>query len=183
MDVKIKDINVRILRGDLVRQDVDAIVCPTSTNLQMVRGVAEVIKNIGGDIIQDEAESKAGVEEGQVIHTTAGNLSAKYIFHAAIMGQDIRPERTSMKKVMENVFGLSEKLKVKSIAFPAFGTASSQFPYDMCGRIMLSSVIDYIQAKVEGRSLELIVFCLFNDVAYNAFVKAMEILKQEYFLI
>jgi len=148
-----------------------------------VRGVAEVIKNIGGDVIQAEAESKGEVEEGKVIYTTAGNLSAKYIFHAAIMGQDIRPERASMKRVMENVFMLSENLKVKSVAFPAFGTASSQFPYDMCGRIMLSSAIEYIQTKIEGTSLELIVFCLFNDVAYNAFVKAMEILKQEYFLI
>jgi len=80
-----------IITGDLVEQAVDAIVNAANNDLQLGGGVAGAIRRAGGPAIQDECDAHGPVQVGEAAITGAGNLSARYVIHAASMSLGGRP--------------------------------------------------------------------------------------------
>ena len=90
--MKIKDCEIKIIKGDITELKVDAVVNAANNKLVMGGGVAGAIKKKGGRIIEDEAVKKGPIEIGGAVYTSAGNLSAKYVIHAATMGTDFQTD-------------------------------------------------------------------------------------------
>ena len=76
---------VELVKGDITQQEVDAIVNAANTHLVMGGGVAGAIRRAGGDKINEEAIKKGPIPLGEAAITTAGNLKAKFVIHAASM--------------------------------------------------------------------------------------------------
>lgn len=110
-------------KGDLTRISCDAIVNPANSFGYMGGGVAGALKRSGGAEIENEAISKAPIDVGKAVETTAGSLPCKYVIHAPTM------EEPAMRIGVENVtlatraaFNLGVELNLKSIAIPGMGT-------------------------------------------------------------
>jgi len=77
---------IRILRGDITAEQVDAIVNAANSHLKHGGGVAAAIVKKGGEVIQRESDEwvrqYGPVPTGQVAITNAGNLPAKAVIHA-----------------------------------------------------------------------------------------------------
>ena len=86
MKARVGQADVYLERGDLTEYEVDAIVSPANDQLSMGTGVASAIKRKGGTIVEEDAMRQGPVEGGDAVVTTAGNLPANYVIHAAIMG-------------------------------------------------------------------------------------------------
>jgi Macro domain len=67
---------VLILSGDLVEQEVDAIVNAANNDLQLGGGVAGAIRRAGGPSIQQECDMHGPVQVGEAAITGAGKLRA-----------------------------------------------------------------------------------------------------------
>ena len=74
-----------IIAGDLVEQDVDAIVNAANNDLLLGGGVAGAIRRRGGPAIQDECDAHGPVKVGEAAITGAGELPARHVIHAASM--------------------------------------------------------------------------------------------------
>src|SRR3989442_12728879 len=107
---------VVIITGDLVEQAVDAIVNAANNDLQLGGGVAGAIRRAGGPTIQDECDADGSVQVGEAAITGAGNLSARYVIHAASMSLGGRPTRASLQALMRPVFRLASQHHVQDIA-------------------------------------------------------------------
>src|SRR3989338_5638355 len=88
MQMKIKDTEIKVIMGDITELRVDAIVNAANNKLVMGGGVAGAIKKKGGRVIEEEAVKKGPIEIGDAVATSAGELAAKYVIHAATMGMD-----------------------------------------------------------------------------------------------
>lgn len=161
---------INIVRGDITEQVVDAIVNAANNHLWMGGGVAGAIKHQGGEIIEQEATAKGPIKVGDAIFTTAGRLKAKYVIHAAVMGQDLNTNETKIKMATRNSLLLAKRLRIKSVAFPALGTGVGGFPKEKCAKIMINEVISHITQK---SSLKEIVFVLFDQPTYSAFERIL----------
>src|SRR6185312_11362437 len=73
------------MQGDLTEMDVDAIVNAANNDLQLGGGVAGAIRRKGGDTIQRECNNIGSVPVGGAAITSAGNLRARFVIHAASM--------------------------------------------------------------------------------------------------
>jgi len=77
---------VRIVRGDLTQEPVEAIVNAANEHLAHGGGVAGVIVRRGGHVIQEESSrwvrEHGPVPTGGAAITTAGQLPARYVIHA-----------------------------------------------------------------------------------------------------
>lgn len=136
----------------------------------MGSGVAGAIKAAGGEIIEKEAVEKGPVMPGEAVYSGAGKLPFKYIIHAAVMGQDLRTNRELIRKATVASLNLADRLGVKSIAFPAFGTGVGNFPMPACAKIMVSTAHSYSSL---AKTLQSVQFCLFDDVARKLFDDAL----------
>src|SRR6516164_8238185 len=96
--------SVVIIKGDLVEQEVDAIVNAANNDLQLGGGVAGAIRRAGGPSIQEECDAHGPVRVGEAAITRAGRLHARYVIHAASMSLGSRTSREALKSSMDDVF-------------------------------------------------------------------------------
>jgi O-acetyl-ADP-ribose deacetylase (regulator of RNase III) len=160
---------VVIIAGDLVVQDVDAIVNAANNDLQLGGGVAGAIRRAGGPSIQDECHAHGPVQVGEAVITGSGRLHARYVIHAASMSLGGRTTRTALKASMDHVFRLARQSDVRSVAVPAVGTGIAGFPIDECARVMAESLNLALNG---GWQPDEIRFVLFGDDPKSAFEAA-----------
>lgn len=159
-------IRINVKEGDIVLESSDAVVNAANDRFWMGSGVAGAIKSAGGEIIEREAMKKGPVNAGEAVFTGAGNLRAKYIIHAAVMGQDLKTGDDVIKKATVNSLKIADKLKCKSVSFPAFGTGVGGFPVRECAKIMCESAKDMCGKMI---SIKEINFVLFGKEAFLVF--------------
>jgi O-acetyl-ADP-ribose deacetylase (regulator of RNase III) len=161
-------IKIEIKKGDITTFEGDAIVNAANNQLWMGGGVAGAIKRVGGQKIEEEAVSKGPIPIGGAISTSAGKLKVKFVIHAAVMGRDLKTSGDYIKNATINALKEAERLRVRTIAFPALGTGVGGFPYEECANIMKKSIEE---AEKEISSLQEIVFYLFDEEALKVFEK------------
>src|SRR2546428_10193379 len=160
------DPQVVIIAGDLVEQDVDAIVNAANNDLLLGGGAAGAIRSPGGAWIQRECDAHGPVEVGEAAITGAGDLHARHVIHAASMELGGRTTAESLRSSMDHVFRLAREHGVRTIAVPAVGTGIAGFPIDECAHVM-SDCVD--RAVAGGWQPEEIRFVLFGDNARSTF--------------
>jgi O-acetyl-ADP-ribose deacetylase (regulator of RNase III) len=160
---------VLIITGDLVEQEVDAIVNAANNDLQLGGGVAGAIRRAGGPSIQDECDAHGPVRVGEAAITGAGSLRARYVIHAASMSLGGRTTRSSLKSSMDGVFRLAREHELKTIAVPAVGTGIAGFPIDECARVMAESLRAALSGGWQASEVR---FVLFGESAMTPFETA-----------
>lgn len=163
---------IEIFQRDITQTDTEAIVNAANNQFWMGSGVAGAIKRAGGDSIEKEAIAKGPVMPGEAVFSGAGTLPFKYVIHAAVMGQDLRTSDKLIRQGTVASLNIAEKLGVKSLAFPAFGTGVGGFPMKACAFLMVSVVQGY-QSK--AKSLERVQFCLFDEYGLKLFTDALAV--------
>jgi O-acetyl-ADP-ribose deacetylase (regulator of RNase III) len=155
-----------IMDGDLVEQQVDAIVNAANNDLVLGAGVAGAIRKRGGPTIQRECDAHGPIKVGQAAVTGAGELRARHVIHAASMALGGRTTSQSLKSSMDDSFRLAREHAVRSIAIPAVGTGIAGFPMDECARVMALSLHDALKS---GWTPDEVRFVLFGGHARETF--------------
>lgn len=169
--MKIKNTEIKVVRGDITELKVEAIVNAANNKLVMGGGVAGAIKKKGGKIIEDEAVKLGPIKIGQAVATGAGNLPAQYVIHAATMGMDFKTNEAKIRDSMANALKIADELKIKSLAFPALGCGTGGFPLLASAKIMAQEAFRHLREKKTG--LAEIIFCAFDQEALAAFDKGV----------
>jgi O-acetyl-ADP-ribose deacetylase (regulator of RNase III) len=160
---------VVIISGDLVDQEVDAIVNAANNDLQLGGGVAGAIRRAGGPSIQEECNAHGPVRVGEAAITGAGRMRARYVIHAASMSLGGRTTRESLRSSMDDVFRLARANEVRTMAVPAVGTGIAGFPIDECARVMAESLNDALSGGWQASEVR---FVLFGDTSKMPFETA-----------
>jgi O-acetyl-ADP-ribose deacetylase (regulator of RNase III) len=174
MEILVQKTKVKLLVGDVTQQAVDAIVNAANSRLIHGGGVAGAIVRKGGKSIQDESYLKAPVPVGQAVITSAGALPCNYVIHAVgpRMGEGNEDEK--LKNATLNCLRIAEENKLSSIAFCAISTGIFGYPMNRCADVMLTNTLNYLNGHTE---LKEVIFCLYDQKAYNIFSNTLEKLK------
>ncbi|MBC7326838.1 macro domain-containing protein [bacterium] len=168
---EINGIQITAIKGDITDMECDAIVNAANNRLWMGGGVAGAIKRKGGITIEQEAVAKGPIEIGEAVHTGAGKLKAKYVIHAAVMGDDRRTDADKIYRATKNSLLLADQLGVRSIAFPALGTGVGGFPYKESAKAMLRAIEELGNSL---KNIKQILFVLWGEEAFQAFREVIE---------
>jgi serine/threonine protein kinase len=127
---------LRIIRGELTDQKVDALVSSDTCFVTMDAGVSASIYEAGGPAISEEARRLVPLRPGRALVTCAGQLPARFVFHGVTVGyvdgKVVRPSRDLITEIMASCFYHADSHEVRSIAFPLLGTGAQGFPRDVC---------------------------------------------------
>jgi O-acetyl-ADP-ribose deacetylase (regulator of RNase III) len=161
-------VQLEVREGDIAVVAADAIANAANDRLWMGAGVAGALKRAGGDEIEREAMAQGPIPLADAVATTAGRLSARWVIHGAVMGQDLRTNADLVRRTTRSCLLLADDLGCRSLALPAFGTGVGGLPLGECARVMVAETQSF-----EGESLELVVFAVFGRDAYEAFSSAL----------
>lgn len=170
---------VRVVKGDITEQHVDAIVNPANSLMLMGGGVAGAIKRKGGEVIEREARKHAPVPVGKAVATTAGKLPAKYVIHAPTMEEP--GMRTTFDKVVKAIIAalrVARDLGVKKLAFPGMGTGVGGLTPEEGARAFVEAFRRFSQeGGFRGWDVEILLVA-FTDDLYEAFTKVVAELEK-----
>jgi len=141
---------IQVIRGDITRQAVDAIVNAANESLLGGGGVDGAIHSAAGrelDLacrkIHDE---QGGCKTGDAVITTGGNLPAKFVIHT--VGPIWRGGKQREAELLSSAYLSSLRLAsengIKSIAFPNISTGIYGFPKVQASKIAVSTVADFL---------------------------------------
>jgi len=159
---------LEVLQADVTKLEVDAIANAANTRLMHGGGVAGAISRAGGPTVQDESNAKAPIGLGEAVETSAGDMPAHWVIHAATMELGGPTSAEIIERATRSTLAKAEELGARSLALVAFGTGVGGFPLDDAARIMVAVARDH-----EGR-LEQIIFAVHGDAAERAFREQME---------
>lgn len=130
---------IRVAQGDITEFSGDAIVNAANNWLKLGAGVAGAIRKKGGPEIQAECDRVGPIRVGEAVATTAGRLPARYVIHAAVMG-DEPASYESVKQATESALKVARELGLKTVAFPLLGTGIGGLDKARVAKIMLDVI-------------------------------------------
>src|ERR671918_868824 len=158
---------LEVVAADVTKLEVDAIANAANTQLSHGGGVAGAISRAGGPEVQRESDDKAPIGLGEAVETTAGEMPASYVIHAATMELGGPTSAEVIERATRSTLAKAEQLGCRSLALVAFGTGVGGFPLGEGARLMVGAAREH-----EG-GLERIVFAVHGDEAERAFRAAL----------
>ena len=158
---------LEVIAADVTKLEVDAIANAANTELKHGGGVAGAISRAGGPDVQRESGEKAPIGLGEAIETTAGDMPARWVIHAATMELGGPTSASVIERATRSTLAKAEELGCRSLALVAFGTGVGGFPLDEAARIMVGA------AREHRGELERIVFAVHGQDAERAFGSAL----------
>jgi O-acetyl-ADP-ribose deacetylase (regulator of RNase III) len=162
---------IEVRQADITRLEVDAIANAANTELKHGGGVAGAIARAGGRTVQEESNRKAPIGLGEAVETTAGQMPARWVIHAATMELGGPTSAEIIGRATASTLRKAEELGASSLALVAFGTGVGGFPVEEAARIEVAEVRAHLAA---GSKLERIVFAVFGEEARRAFEQQLE---------
>src|ERR671917_403095 len=159
-----------VVQADVTKLEVDAIANAANTQLAHGGGVAAAISRAGGPEVQRESDEKAPIGLGEAVETTAGDMPAKWVIHAATMELGGPTSAEIIRRATASTLAKADELGARSLALVAFGTGIGGFPLDEAARIEVEEVRRHLDA---GSGLERVVFAVHGADAERAFRDAL----------
>lgn len=172
MDTTIGNTRIEVVQGDIITQEVDAIVNAANNTLLGGGGVDGAIHKAGGPAILEACSKLGGCDNGEAKITTAGNLSAKFVIHTVgpVYHDGSYGEAEYLRSCYWRSLEVALENKVESMAFPAISCGAYGYPIPEAAEIALNAVKQFCESQ-EG--IGLIRFVLYGEETYNAFRNAL----------
>ena len=161
---------IEVVEADITGLEVDAIANAANTELRHGGGVAAAIAKAGGPAVQRESDRRAPIGLGEAIETTAGDMPARWVIHAATMELGGPTSAEIIRRATASALRRADELGARSIALVAFGTGVGRFPIDEAARIEVEEVRRHFDT---GGGVERVVFAVRGDGAREAFERAV----------
>ena len=163
--------------GDITRIPVDAIVNAANSALAGGGGVDGAIHRAAGPSVMRELDAirrqTGGCPTGSAVATGAGNLPARYVFHA--VGPVYRDGRHGEPELLASCYrkclALAEERDVRTISFPAISTGVYGYPMEEAARIAIGEARAHFE-KPAAR-IERVIFVVFGQAAYETYRRAL----------
>jgi O-acetyl-ADP-ribose deacetylase len=180
MKKAVRDKIIELVLGDIVRQEVDAIVNAANPSLLGGGGVDGAIHRAGGPAILQECMTLRNVRGecpmGEAVFTTAGRLPARYVIHAVgpvWQGGD-QGEPDTLASCYRNALRIATKLGARTVAFPSISTGIYGYPVVQAATVALVTVASYLEE--EPAAPDRIRFVLYDTVTFATYAGALDAL-------
>lgn len=163
---------IEIVRGDLTKLDVDAIVNAANESLLGGGGVDGAIHRAAGPELLAECRTLGGCETGRVKTTRGHRLPARHVIHAVgpvWRGGNFR-EPELLASCWREALLAAQALGLKSIAFPAISCGAYGYPLDAAAKTSIAALRETL---LRCPSLERVVVAVVQDDVQAAFRRAL----------
>ncbi len=173
---EINGVKLKVVKGDITQEEVEAIVNAANSYLKHGGGVAGAIVRAGGEVIQKESdeyvEKYGPLPVGSATITSAGKLKAKYVIHTVGPRWGEGDEEKKLEKAIESVLTLAKEKNIKSFSIPAVSCGIFGFPPQLGTKIIVNKVVEFL--KDNPGVFEEIHFIGIGDEIPTLFVDALK---------
>jgi len=158
-----------VVKGDITKMNVDAIVNAANHSLLGGGGVDGAIHRAAGRELYEECKTLGGCNTGDAKITKGYKLPAKYVIHTVgpIYGREGGNEADLLANCYKNSLTLAVAHNVRTIAFPSISTGAYGYPIEMASKIAVTTVKNFLDEK-KGY-VEKVYFVTFSDTDFKIY--------------
>jgi O-acetyl-ADP-ribose deacetylase (regulator of RNase III) len=163
---------IEILKGDITKLKVDAIVNAANTSLLGGGGVDGAIHRAAGPELLEHNRKLGGCKTGEAKITPGFKLSAKFIIHTVgpVWNGGKNDEDDLLANCYHNSLKLAVENGIKTIAFPAISTGVYRFPLERATKIAFNETNKFLK---KNKSIEKVIFVCFDDETYQVYKQTL----------
>jgi O-acetyl-ADP-ribose deacetylase (regulator of RNase III) len=159
---------IEVIRGDITKLKVDAIVNAANTTLLGGGGVDGAIHRAAGSQLLEECKTLGGCAPGEAKITRGYNLPACFVIHT--VGPYWTGGKRHESEVLANCYRNSLRLAlehgIKSIAFPAISCGAYRYPMERAAEIAVNTTRKFLKATDK---IDKVVFVVASDEILEAY--------------
>ncbi len=159
---------IEIIRGDITRLNVDAIVNAANRSLLGGGGVDGAIHRAAGPQLLEACELLNGCNTGDAKITPGFRLPSKYVIHT--VGPVWKDGKFHEKELLASCYRQSLRIayqnNIKNIAFPNISTGVYGFPKQEAASIAIETVQNFLSDHPE---IDKVIFCCFDDENFSIY--------------
>lgn len=151
-----------LVRGDITRMSVDAVVNAANSSLLGGGGVDGAIHRAAGPELRAECRTLGGCGTGDAKLTRGYRLPARFVIHTVgpVWRGGGEGEDELLARCYRSCFRLAAEHEVRSLAFPSISTGVYGFPIELASPIALRELGT---ALTENPRLERVTVVCFSD--------------------
>ncbi|MEN6315332.1 MAG: O-acetyl-ADP-ribose deacetylase [Clostridiaceae bacterium] len=157
-----------ITKGDITKQNVDAIVNAANSSLLGGGGVDGAIHRAAGPELVMECRELHGCKTGQAKITKGYRLPAKWVIHTVgpVWQGGNKGEDGQLAACYRNSLELAVKNGIKSIAFPSISTGAYRFPVEKAAVIAINEIKRFLDTD---SNIEKVLMVCFDEDTYKKY--------------
>jgi O-acetyl-ADP-ribose deacetylase (regulator of RNase III) len=162
---------IEIMRADITKLEVDAIVNAANSTLLGGGGVDGAIHRAAGPELLDECMTLGGCPTGQAKITSGYNLPASYVIHTVgpVWHDGTEQEHRFLGSCYRKSLALAVENNCSSIAFPAISCGVYGFPISEAAEIAMRETLEFTK---ENDSINRVIFACFSAETQEALEQA-----------
>jgi O-acetyl-ADP-ribose deacetylase (regulator of RNase III) len=169
---------MRVMRGDITRLEVDAIVNAANESLLGGGGVDRAIHAGAGPGLYEECRRLGGCPTGEARITGGYQLPARFVIHT--VGPVYEDGRSGEPELLRSCYRESLRLaaerQLASVAFPCISTGVYGYPPDQACAVAVSAVEEWLRNNAFPKE---VIFCCFVDEDYQLYVSRLSQASRE----
>jgi O-acetyl-ADP-ribose deacetylase (regulator of RNase III) len=170
--VKKRPSKIEIVRSDITKLEVDAIVNAANTTLLGGGGVDGAIHRAAGPELLAECRTLGGCRPGEAKITRGYRLPARFVIHTVgpVWRGGKHDEPETLANCHRNSLQIALENRIKTIAFPAISCGAYGYPVEEAAQIALETTREFLAVNDE---IKKVIFVVWGDDVYEAYRKLL----------
>ncbi|WP_107995645.1 O-acetyl-ADP-ribose deacetylase [Trichococcus paludicola] len=166
---------LHVVKGDITRCEVDAVVNAANESLLGGGGVDGAIHRAAGPELLAACRTLDGCRTGDAKLTPGFRLKAAHVIHTVgpVWRGGMHGEADLLASCYQKSLELAEAHGIRTLAFPAISTGIYGYPLEQATAIAVGTVLKYLENQPESDITE-ITFVCFDDATVYAYEQAFE---------
>lgn len=166
-----------LLRGDITKVEVDAIVNAANSSLLGGGGVDGAIHRAGGPAILEDCHAirarQGGCKTGEAVITTGGKLPARHVIHTVgpVWNDGKRDEPVLLASCYRNSLQLAVDNGLSRIAFPCISTGIFGYPAELAAPLAIETTRNFCDQHSQIEEVIFVVFSEADEALYQELLK------------
>jgi len=166
------DQRFQLVRGDITKLAIDAIVNAANTTLLGGGGVDGAIHRAAGPELLAECKTLGGCRPGEAKITRGYLLPARFVIHTVgpVWSGGNRGEPETLANCYRNSLGVAVENDIRTIAFPAISCGVYRYPIGDAARIAVQTTREFLRSN---DSISEVTFVVSTDEIESAYQRLL----------